>query len=197
MRDPIVISNLLKKEDYDGLRNALSDYKSFEFQRGFSRYIASDTQIPILNDVAKRLTGVARAAFKSQTLLPTYTLFAHYEGFNPPPSLYKHKDDNACTYTLDLCLYQNETWDLWVEDKPYTLNENQALAYYGNDQMHWREDFPNPGNQQVAMIFFHFAEPDHWWFTKGPSYLSVIRGQISDTDWNMLNSLNQSSVGNV
>jgi hypothetical protein len=30
--------------------------------------------------------------------------------------------------------------------------------------MHWREDFPNPENQKVAMIFFHFVEPDHWWF---------------------------------
>jgi hypothetical protein len=98
-------------------------------------------------------------------------LFAHYEGQNPSPSLYKHKDDNACTYTLDMCVYQNEPWDLWVEDKNYCLYPNQALAYYGNDQMHWREEFPNPENNHVAMVFFHFAEPDHWWFKEGPQYL--------------------------
>jgi len=33
------------------------------------------------------------------------------------------------------------------------------------------------------MIFFHFAEPDHWWFTKGPSYLRVIRGEMSEDEW--------------
>jgi hypothetical protein len=55
---------------------------------------------------------------------------------------------------------------------------NQALAYYGNDQLHWREKFPNPEKNHVAMIFFHFAEPDHWYFTKGPDYLRVIRGEV-------------------
>jgi hypothetical protein len=25
------------------------------------------------------------------------------------------------------------------------------------------------------MIFFHFVEPDHWWYTKGPDYLKLIR----------------------
>jgi hypothetical protein len=70
-----------------------------------------------------------------------------------------------------MCVYQVEPWDLFVDDKPYTLYPNQALGYYGNDQLHWREKFPNPENNHVAMIFFHFAEPDHWYFTKGPEYL--------------------------
>jgi len=34
------------------------------------------------------------------------------------------------------------------------------------------------------MIFFHFVEPDHWWFTKGESYLDVIRGKVSEEEWN-------------
>jgi hypothetical protein len=82
-----------------------------------------------------------------------------------------------------MCVYQTEPWDLWVENKKYTLYPNQALAYYGNDQLHWREKFPNPGLQHVAMTFFHFAEPDHWYFTKGPNYLQVIRKEITEDQW--------------
>jgi hypothetical protein len=59
------------------------------------------------------------------------------------------------------------------------------LAYYGNDQLHWREEFPNPETNHVAMIFFHFAEPDHWWFTKGVEYLQVVRGQITEEQWGL------------
>jgi hypothetical protein len=80
-----------------------------------------------------------------------------------------------------MCVYQKEPWGLWVDGKEYILMENEALAYYGNDQEHGRKDFAT-GNH-VAMIFFHFAEPDHWFFTKGPSYLEVIRGHISEEEW--------------
>jgi len=180
MKDPLLVTNLLSIEDHEKLISAVSNFKTFEYQEGFSRYIISDSRLLLLSDLANKLVPIAREVFDSKELMPTYTLFAHYEGQNPEPSLYKHKDDNACTYTLDLCVYQKDPWDLWVEDKSYTLYPNQALAYYGNDQMHWREKFPNPETNHVAMVFFHFAEPDHWYFTKGPDYLRVIRGEVSE-----------------
>lgn len=183
MKEPIIVDNVLGPEDFSKLCESVSNPKSFEYQGGFSRYIVADNRLPILKELAEKLIPTAKELFDSKTLLPTYILFAHYEGQDPKPSLYKHKDDNACTYTLDMCLYQNSPWDLWVDDKPYTLYPNQALAYYGNEQLHWREEFPNPETNHVAMVFFHFAEPDHWYFTKGPSYLSVIQGQKTEEEW--------------
>lgn len=187
MNDPLLIDNLLEPEDYSRLIASLDNPKSFGFTPEFSRYSIGDGGLPILSELSKKITEIARKTFNSPILLPTYTLFAHYEGQDPAPSLYKHKDNNACTYTLDMCVYQEEPWDLFVEDKAYTLYPNQALAYYGNDQLHWREEFPNPETNKVAMIFFHFAEPDHWWFTKGLSYLEVVRGQITEEQWKLQN----------
>lgn len=180
---PKIIKNILNKEDYDKLLFNVANPKSFEFSESFGRYCISGEQIPFLNELANRLVPLARETFNSNTLMPTYTLFCHYEGKDPEPSLYRHKDDNACTYTLDMCVYQTEPWRLWVEECGYELFPNEALAYYGNDQLHWRNKFPNPETNYVAMTFFHFAEPDHWYFTKGPSYLDVIRNQISEEEW--------------
>jgi len=183
IKSPFLIDKLLEKEDYDRLLFGVGNPKKFEHDSGFGRYCVSDSSLTIIKELADKLVPTARKIFNSEKLLHTYSLFAHYEGQDPKPSLYKHKDDNACTYTIDMCVYQNEPWDLWVEDKKYTLYANQALAYYGNDQMHWREDFPSPETNYVAMIFFHYAEPDHWFFTKGKSYLDVVRGKISEADW--------------
>jgi hypothetical protein len=183
IKEPQIIKNFLDQNLYEKLVQSVSNPKRFEYQRAFSRYIIDDLKLPFLQELSKQLVPIARKSFESERLLPTYTLFAHYEGTNPIPSLYKHKDDNACTYTLDMCVYQNEPWDLWVENKAYTLYPNDALAYYGNDQQHWREKFPNPNSNYVGMIFFHFAEPEHWWFQKGRSYLNVIRKQISEEEW--------------
>jgi hypothetical protein len=186
-KNPIVIKDLFNNNDFLNIKKLFNDVKSFSYEEGFSRWIAADSQIKELKNYAYMITPLARSLFNSKSLLPTYTLFSHYEGINS--RLHKHKDDNACTYTIDMCLYQKNPWDLYVEGNPYTLSPNEALAYYGNEQEHWRQDFPDPENNNVAMIFFHFAEPDHWFFTKGQSYISVIRNQISEEEWEKNNKL--------
>lgn len=185
-QDPILIDRLFSPEDFDRLKNHLYNKEKNQntYDIHFGRYSFYDNMI---DEYANNLIGFARGLFDSKTLIPSYSLFAHYEGENA--KLWKHIDDNACTYTIDMCVYQSEPWDLWVEGKPYLLKENQALAYYGNDQEHWREEFPNKESQHVAMIFFHFAEPDHWYFTNGPEYLDVIRKNITEEEWKKRNSL--------
>lgn len=180
--EPKIVNSLLDDKTLIDLQDNFKQiYKEFPYDPGFGRYSASDSQFTWFKEVFQSTVATARKEFNSETLLPTYALFAHYEGFS---SLYKHKDDNACTYTLDLCVYQNQPWDLYVEDKSYLLEPNQALAYYGNDQEHWREKIPNPDSQYVGMIFFHYAEPDHWFFTKGPEYIQVIRNMMSEEEYN-------------
>ena len=172
--EPIIIDPVFDADDFVKIQKELlaAPKDDAHFDSDFGRYSFSENELPILGDCASSLLEVAREVFGSSTLLPSYALFAHYQG--PKANLFKHIDDNACTYTIDMCVYQKKEWDLWVEDQPYTLYPNQALAYHGNDQMHWRESFPEPENNFVAMVFFHFVEPDHWFFTKGPEYLQEI-----------------------
>jgi len=182
--DPKIIKELLPEKDFENLKNYLYNKEKADanFDISFGRYAFNDHMI---NKYLDQLVPVARKIFGSETLLPSYALFAHYEGEHA--SLFTHVDDNACTYTLDMCIYQTEPWDLEVDGLPYTLYENEALAYYGNDQIHGRGKFPNPDSQHVAMIFFHFVEPDHWWYTKGQDYVDVVRGKMTENDWNLKN----------
>jgi hypothetical protein len=182
LKSPEIIESVFEDSDFQILSKYLNHVaKSLPFDSGFGRFTGSQFDIPILKEYTDKVLSKAREVFDSPTLLPTYSLFAHYE--TNRARLWKHIDDNACTYTLDMCVYQNFPWDLWVDNQSYTLHPNQALAYYGNDQEHWRDSFPYPELQHVAMVFFHFAEPDHWWFTKGQSYLSVIRKEMTDLEW--------------
>lgn len=159
--EPKIIKNLFNQEDFKQICNSFKDYKTFPIEKEFSRYSIDMVDRPILKEWSAKILPIARNIFNNKDIVPTYSLFSHYEGNS---SLFKHKDKNACTYTIDMCVYQTEPWDLWVENKSYTLYPNEAIAYCGEDQMHWREEFPNPESQKVAMIFFHFVKPDHWWF---------------------------------
>lgn len=178
IKTPSIINNVFSESEFQELKNMFINVKQLaRFESSLSRYLVDTNESSRLKIFASSLTSLARKVFESETLLPSYALFAHYEGHRA--NLHKHKDDNACTYTIDMCVYQKIPWDLYVEGVPYTLHPNQALAYYGNDQEHWREEFPEPKTNHVAMIFFHFVEPDHWWFTHGVEYLNVIRANTS------------------
>lgn len=180
IKDPMLLDNVFNDDDIEKLLDLVKNPKIFGIQEEFSRWVTDHETTPELQDYADKLIPLARSIFESNTLLPTFTLFVHYEG--DKANLKKHKDTNACTYTIDLCLYQNKAWDIYVEGKPYTLNPNQALAFYGNDQEHWRENFPD--NNQIGLIFFNFAEPDHWWFKEGKDYpfRNNLKGSGTDID---------------
>jgi hypothetical protein len=179
-KTPKTLKDLFSLEDFNILKTYLYNKPKLKenFDSSFGRYIFND---PLIDSYLNKLVPVAREVFDSPELLPSYGLFAHYEG--DKASLFTHIDTNACTYTIDMCVYQTEPWDLNVDGIPYTLYENEALAYYGNEQMHGRGPFPNPDSQHVAMIFFHFVEPDHWWHTKNPNYVDVVRGTMSEEEW--------------
>lgn len=157
---PIKVRKVLNIEDYENLLINLPDLSDALHDSARSRHMKCNDYITKLG---KELEPLAKEIFKSNTLKSTYSLYCKYFG---NASMEMHKDDNACTYTIDLCVKQDEPWALWVEDLPYVLEENEALCYLGNDQMHGRKPKNLGERNTVEMIFFHYAEPDHWWFVK-------------------------------
>lgn len=177
LQPPTIIKNILSDSEFELLKNHAIELDKTEGTQdsGFGRKTYGNTKI--LNYIHRILLIKARDFFQNDSIEPTFSMISIYRG--DQASLFRHKDDNACTYHFDVCLFQNDPWDIWVnhddESKPYTLYPNQALAMHGEDQEHWREDFPDKENNVVCNAFFFFCEPDHWFFTKGPEYLEVIR----------------------
>jgi hypothetical protein len=180
---PALIDGVFTAEDFKRLAGlmAAQDH-SVQNQSGFGRVGISDLDVPELVDYANKARAIVRKTTGSKTLLHTYTLYSYYYGNTA--NLPKHTDNNACTYTLDLMIrYGTANWGLFVEGQEYFVEPNQGLVFYGNDQEHWRGDFPNPNNNGVAVVFFHYAEPDHWYFTKGRDYVNVINGTWTEAEW--------------
>ena len=182
---PKIIKNVFSEEDFAKLKEEmLSIDTSNQNHEAFGRYALSSFDSAVLREYAEKSVPLARETFGSPTLKHTYTLFCRYEG--PGAKLWKHKDNNACTYTIDMCVYYNTNWGLFVEGTEYFTEPNEAVAYYGNDQEHWRGPFPDPENNFLGVIFMHYAEPNHWFFVMGSDYINVINGTWSEAQWQKL-----------
>ena len=140
-----------------------------------------DSPIILPDEIHERLYKLASDNF-SKTAKQSYIKSAKYSGFlNPLPNLPAHLDDNACSYTIDLQLSSNVDWPLYVNGEQFNLEDNWAIIYDGENDLHWRESFPSRNPMSfVHMIFFHFVEPEHWWFTEGPEHINVIRNQTTE-----------------
>lgn len=168
--DPFLIKQVFDKEYFDNLKSYIltkkEEREGFIYDAHFGRttfHCSNAEDDSIFLDSAKKLVPLARKLFNSNTLDMSYCLFSHYKGNRA--NLYRHVDDNACTYTIDLCLYHVTPWSIFVEDKEFTPYPNEAVVYYGEDQYHWRGKFPDPKINQVGMIFYHFVDKDHWFFS--------------------------------
>ena len=172
MKTPLVISNILKKEDFNELQEYVKnlDKSTLGHSDDFNRYEFGGSEL--LNSIHNKLIPIAKDFFESETLVPSFNFGSWYYG---EASLEKHRDVSPCTYSIDLCVYQKTPWDLYVEDIAYTLQENEALLYYGEGQKHWREAFPDPESNIVCNVFFFYVEPDHWSITEPAEKHQEIR----------------------
>lgn len=174
MKQPKIYKNLLNDSDFKTLQKYVLelDKNQTGFSDQFNRYEFGSDEI--MTEFHNKLIPFAKEFFESDTLVPSFNFGSWYFG---NASLEKHKDVAPCSYSIDLCVYQKTPWDLYVEDVPYTLYENDALFYYGETQRHWREDFPDPENNIVCNLFFFYVEPDHWFFTEPKEKHTEIRYQ--------------------
>lgn len=92
-------------------------------------------------------------------LQPSYAFLSMYgpEGICP-----KHVDRPQCQFTIDLCISQDAPWPIYVEEKPYILEEGQALFYSGTGQEHFRKAMKEDSKATYCnLAFFHFV-PVEW-----------------------------------
>lgn len=158
--EPIKITDVLKEEELKDLIDNIQYLHPPLHDEARSRYFSYNDYV---EDVGRKLESLARKIFKEDNIKSSYSVYCKYFG---KASMNMHKDDNACTYTIDLCIRQTEPWGLWVEDKEFILNPNEALCYMGNDQTHGRYPKDLGPDGSVELVFFHYVQPDHWFFTR-------------------------------
>ena len=109
--------------------------------------------LPYFKHIHKQLEDVASEIF-GEPVKASYNYLSLYNENGVCPF---HIDKPQCKYTIDYCIDQDQTWDIWVDDKNYTLKPNDALCYSGTDSPHFREKIKG---KYCWLVFFHFVPID-------------------------------------
>lgn len=124
--------------------------------------------IDLPENVVNKIKSVVEKNYEEPVEL-TEISFARYsydmyrDGLSPvTPRLYPHRDDafHEPRLTVDFQIKSNRDWPLVIEDREYTLKDNQALTFSGTHQIHWRPCVEWGEDDFIDLIFTHFSQKD-------------------------------------
>jgi hypothetical protein len=160
----VIIKEVLSPDTLSKLNYAIKsvlDCGEFLDEQSIGRKSFKMEACPMMSEVLFELLPLARRVFRSETLVPSYAFFAEYN--TPESFLPKHKDNAGNTYNIDLCVYCDQEWPIYVEGSKFSFGVNEAVTILGEDQLHWRDKLGE--NNIVGNVFFFYVEPEHPYFT--------------------------------
>jgi len=169
--NPQSIKNFLPEDVFNTVKNAVLDKKMGPGGDHFYHTVAGRwlTEIWFDQDTENAILEIAKKVFNDDSIKRAGFHTARYQKQNGiKPQLWKHYDQSACQYSLDLCIDTNIDWTIFIDGQEFDEEPNSCVVFSGNDHMHWRPEYPTEDeNGYVTLLFMQFARPDHWFFTEG------------------------------
>ena len=182
------IDNVFTQEELDLINNALPTYK-IELDEALGRirigdikFCFSDYMMSRLEEIAKQATGLS--------LSIDHAMYVEYNEKYGRPNLPPHFDGDKCDLIINFQLSANTSWNVGLNTDIYELEDNSALIFNGNTEVHWRPHKNFKNGEYVKMIFVRFFNREN---TSDYSYLSKINTPTNDIfkeAYNLRESLN-------
>lgn len=105
------------------------------------------------------------------------------------PNLIPHLDNEKAQVVFDYQLESNKKWDLVIEGDFVSLDNNDAVVFEGDKDVHWRLPVDFKSDEYVSMLNFNAVDKHHWSnFTKidpiGPEELKKNQESIVEKWYN-------------
>lgn len=153
------LSNLFSSIDLDGIEEAIAlalDQASPIADTALGRNLL--TQLTLPPTVVASLTSMC-SDLLGLPLSFSGVGYAEYSSAYGFPVLPPHHDRDTNILVVDYQLSSNTTWELGVGLKLYPLEDNSALIFNANENIHWRPRKSFVDGESIRMLFFRFRDP--------------------------------------
>lgn len=153
------VSNIFSEEELNIIKQAIPTYKH-SIDNTLGRIQIGDIKNSFNNDMTYTLYEIA----KQHTDLPlsiSHALYVQYSGKYGKPNLPPHFDGDTNDLIINIQLESNTRWDLGLNLETYTLEDNSALVFNGNKEIHWRVHKEFKDDEFVSMLFVRFYNSEN------------------------------------
>jgi hypothetical protein len=153
------IDNIFSQEELDHINDIINNSPNnvheelgrkqfYSVASGFSPELRTK-----LTDIAKRVSGLP--------LELSHAVAVEYSPLYGEPNLRTHVDGDTNDLIINIQLDSNTVWDMGLNQKTYTLNDNSALIFNANKEIHWRVHKEFKEGEYVKMLFVRFHNPEN------------------------------------
>lgn len=140
-------------QTFNDLLNKTSDRLSPDQALGRKQNSIYLTDLP--SKMVEKLNKMISDLSGSTLALASIT-FAEYSSKDGEPNLPPHFDGDTIDMIIDFQLESNISWDLGVNKELYPLEDNSAIVFNPNTNIHWRPHRRFEDGEYVKMLFFRF-----------------------------------------
>lgn len=153
-----IVKNIFTKEEmeliYDHLNSAQEENLHLHPKLGHKVFMIGMPQ-----EIQNKVLSIAQQYSDVPLKLTEVSAARYANGYINPPNLFPHIDFfETPRFTFDIQLKSTRNWQIFVEGKPFTLRDNEAIIFSGTNQLHWREKTTFKDDDIIDMLFCHFSE---------------------------------------
>jgi hypothetical protein len=151
------VDNIFSQEEIDYIENIISGSEHTIYESlGRTDVVGIEEHMP--SEIIDRLTDIARSV-SGLPLKINHAMAVEYNSLYGKPNLKPHLDGDINDLIINMQLESNTVWDIGLNLQRYTLNDNSALVFNANKEIHWRVHKEFEEGEYVRMLFIRFYNP--------------------------------------
>jgi hypothetical protein len=136
-------------------------------------------------ELNKKLLNIAKNISLKELSVSAMTYVEYNKNYGTP-NLPPHFDGDLSEVIINYQLSSNTSWDIGLDTKIYKIEDNSALVFNPNKNIHWRPHKTFNENEYVKMIFFRL------WSKENIIDNSNLRYSLDDDIYKKANELRDS-----
>jgi hypothetical protein len=153
---PIIkINNIFTTKELEIIKNTILNGE-IEIDGNLGRKrLKSSVSNNMTDPMIKKLCAIAKQATNTPLKIDN-AMVVEYNSKYGKPNLPPHFDGDTNDLIINMQLESNTSWDIGLNLEIYTLEDNSALVFNANTEIHWRTHKEFKEGEYVIMLFIRF-----------------------------------------
>lgn len=148
------LNNIFSFAEIELINDAISLH-TIDIDSNLGRGIIGDIKNQLPKEVKDKLYKII-SDISSAPLAIDHIIYVEYNSKYGKPNLPPHFDGDTNDFIINMQLDSNTTWDIGLNLETYTLENNSALVFNANTEIHWRTHKEFKEGEYVSMLFIRF-----------------------------------------
>lgn len=153
------IDNIFSQDEIDHINNVVSNSPT-TIHDDLGRIQGGGAGQWLLPKTHTKLTDIARE-FSGLPLKMDHAMTVEYSNLYGTPNLRTHLDGDTNDLIINIQLEANTVWTMGLNLETYNLNDNSALVFNANKEIHWRVHKEFKDGEYVRMMFVRFYNTEN------------------------------------